>query len=587
MNIGTTKDGKTLKVDLQRLLETRLLIQSNSGGGKSWAVRRLLEQAHGKVQQLVLDPEGEFASLRERFDYVYAAKQGGDTAADPRTAKLLAQRLLELGVSAIIDIYELRYHDRIRFVRAFFEALVDAPKALWHPALVVLDEAHVYCPQKGEAESAGAVIDGATRFRKRGYGLVLATQRLSKLHKDAAAELNNKLIGRSALDVDMKRAAEELGFTSREEQHHLRTLHPGDFFCFGPALCDTVTAVRVGEVQTSHPKAGERAAAPPPPREKVQKVLAQLADLPKEAEQERRTVADLQAQVRELERQSRQAAADLKRGIVAPDPMLLAKTFDEGRKEGRLEIEAEKARVGIAADNIAKRLKKVTGLLVQARTIIATAEEVVGPQGTPEVPTYMAVVGKMQEKETRAKHYGMGIPLDLPKPKPDAVWSHIKPRPVAPANDQVGNGGLRRILIALAQCPQGLNPRQIGVRAGLSSKSGSFSTYLSTARRNGWIEGSGVLDITQAGLQALGDYDALPEGRALLDHWLGELGGSGAARMLRAVADAHPNSLTPAELGAAAGLSHTSGSFSTYLSKLRTLELVEGRGTITLSGDLA
>src|SRR5689334_16314253 len=32
-------------------LDTRLLIQANSGGGKSWLIRRLLEQSHGKVQQ--------------------------------------------------------------------------------------------------------------------------------------------------------------------------------------------------------------------------------------------------------------------------------------------------------------------------------------------------------------------------------------------------------------------------------------------------------------------------------------------------------------------------------------------------------
>jgi DNA helicase HerA-like ATPase len=66
--------------DLDRLVDTRLLVQANSGGGKSWLLRRLLEQTHGHVQHLVIDPEGEFASLREKFDYVLAAR----TAATPR-----------------------------------------------------------------------------------------------------------------------------------------------------------------------------------------------------------------------------------------------------------------------------------------------------------------------------------------------------------------------------------------------------------------------------------------------------------------------------------------------------------------------
>src|SRR6266550_8300047 len=102
--------GDDVRCDLQVLTDTRLLVQANSGGGKSWCLRRLLEQTHGAVQQIVLDPEGEFSTLRERFDYIYAAKHGGDTAADPRSAKLLAERLLELRVSAVLDIYELKAH---------------------------------------------------------------------------------------------------------------------------------------------------------------------------------------------------------------------------------------------------------------------------------------------------------------------------------------------------------------------------------------------------------------------------------------------------------------------------------------------
>lgn len=109
--LGNAASG-SVAVALDVLVDTRLLIQANSGGGKSWCLRRILEQTHGRVQHLVIDPEGEFASLRERFDYVLAARSGGDTVADPRSAKLLAERLLELGVSAILDIYELRPAER-------------------------------------------------------------------------------------------------------------------------------------------------------------------------------------------------------------------------------------------------------------------------------------------------------------------------------------------------------------------------------------------------------------------------------------------------------------------------------------------
>src|SRR3990167_862524 len=110
-----------VKIDLPRLLESRLLIQANSGGGKSWAIRRILEQSHGKVQQIILDPEGEFSTLREKFDYVLCAKDA-DVPAEPRSAALLARKLLELNVSAIVDLYELPPQERKRFVRLFLEA---------------------------------------------------------------------------------------------------------------------------------------------------------------------------------------------------------------------------------------------------------------------------------------------------------------------------------------------------------------------------------------------------------------------------------------------------------------------------------
>ena len=88
-------------IDLEKLIDNRLLVQANSGGGKSWLLRWLLEQSHGKVQQIVIDLEGEFSTLRENFDYILAGKDG-DTPADPRSAGLLARKLLELNVSARI-----------------------------------------------------------------------------------------------------------------------------------------------------------------------------------------------------------------------------------------------------------------------------------------------------------------------------------------------------------------------------------------------------------------------------------------------------------------------------------------------------
>jgi uncharacterized protein len=298
----TIKLNSTDEIDLEKLIESRLLVQANSGGGKTWLLKRILEKSHGKVQQIVIDPEGEFGTLREKYDYVLCGK-GGDTPAEPRSAALLARKLLELNVSAIIDLYELHRQERKRFVRLFLEAMVEAPKELWHPVMVVVDEAHIFAPEHGESEALDAVLSLASLGRKRKFCAVLATQRISKLHKDAAAELNNKLIGRTGLDIDRKRAGEELGFTSKEQFLSLRTLKPGEFYAFGPAISDEVKKLKVGSVETSHGKTGEAAALKvAPPTDKIKKILGKLADLPQEAQKEARTIDELRQELSTLKR---------------------------------------------------------------------------------------------------------------------------------------------------------------------------------------------------------------------------------------------------------------------------------------------
>lgn len=68
-------------------------------------MRYLLEQTYGRIPQLVFDPEGEFASLREQYAYLLAGVDG-DVPARPELAAPLCCRLVDLGASAVLDLYE-------------------------------------------------------------------------------------------------------------------------------------------------------------------------------------------------------------------------------------------------------------------------------------------------------------------------------------------------------------------------------------------------------------------------------------------------------------------------------------------------
>ena len=70
IDMGTLSGGEPAKLDIEELLATRLLVQGNSGSGKSHLLRRLLEQSAQWVQQVIIDPEGDFVTLSDRFGHL-------------------------------------------------------------------------------------------------------------------------------------------------------------------------------------------------------------------------------------------------------------------------------------------------------------------------------------------------------------------------------------------------------------------------------------------------------------------------------------------------------------------------------------
>lgn len=539
-------DAKTVTVDLDELVSGRMLIQANSGGGKSWLNRYILEQTHGHLPQIVIDPEGEFASLREKYDYVHAAPTGGDTVANPRSAALLALKLLELRASAIVDIYELHPHERIRFVRLFLEALVNAPKKLWGETLIVVDEAHTFAPEKGSAESLSAMIGLASLGRKRGFAALYATQRIQKLHKDACADLVNKLIGRTTLDVDVKRAAEELGFL-KDRQRELKDLRPGQFFATGPAFnVRDITRVDVGRVHTTHPKSGKKRIAfvPPPPTAKIRALLPQLADLPAEAEKKAKTEEDLRAEIsmlrKELSRTSKEQPP------AEPKIVEVSVLTDADRQEfGRL-------------SHVMHETNKTFEAL---RAAVFAHSESRRPQNLPEFGE--RAVRKAQREMFRAL---------LPPPRPPS-------KPVPALHESLARmpKGQRQILTVLAQSPEGSTKARLAILAGYSPSGGGFNNYLGALRSSGCIEGSEPIKITTVGLNDLGPYEALPTGDALVQFWLGKL--SKAERAILEVLVNASEGLSKEDLAHFAGYEPNGGGFNNALGRLRTIELVEGKGT--------
>jgi hypothetical protein len=252
IEIGIDPSGSPVGIDIEELLATRLLVQGNSGSGKSHLLRRLLEESAGIVQQIVIDPEGDFVTLAEPFGHVAI-----DAAAySSQEIARLAARIRKHRASVVLTLDGLEIEAQMRCAATFLSTLFDAPREEWFPALVIVDEAQLFAPavagdvsDEARRLSLGAMTNLMCRGRKRGLAGIVATQRLAKLAKNVAAEASNFLMGRTFLDIDMARAADLLGMERRQAEQ-IRDLQRGHFLGLGPAIGRRPIAVRIGQVRT-------------------------------------------------------------------------------------------------------------------------------------------------------------------------------------------------------------------------------------------------------------------------------------------------------------------------------------------------
>lgn len=252
IDMGTLTGGDPAKLDIEELLATRLLVQGNSGSGKSHLLRRLLEQSAPWVQQVVIDPEGDFVTLADKYGHVVV--DGERTEAELAG---IANRIRKNRVSCVLTLEGLDLEEQMRAAAAFLNGLFDADRDYWYPVLVVVDEAQMFAPSVGgdvsedaRKMSLGAMTNLMCRGRKRGLAGVIATQRLAKLAKNVAAEASNFLMGRTFLDIDMARAADLLGMDRRQAEM-FRDLKRGNFVALGPALSRRPLPIIIGNVETS------------------------------------------------------------------------------------------------------------------------------------------------------------------------------------------------------------------------------------------------------------------------------------------------------------------------------------------------
>jgi len=566
-----------------------------TGSGKTFGCKRFVEQMlHANAQVVILDGSGAWAGLRlgkKAFKIPVFGGLYGDIPLEPTGGALVADVIVDKRTSVVLDVSQMRDAERTRFATAFAERFFFRKKSSPSAVHLVLEECQDFVPenqQRGEEQMLHEFQRLAKQGRPHGIGMSFISQRPQEISKKALNQA--ECVFAFQMNGPHERKALQYWLNDKGAEEKLEDILPrlevGAPHVWSPQwlkVSKVVHILPIESLDTSRtPKVGEkkfkRKALRPIDLKGLEKEMAATierskAEDPKEL---RKAIAERDRRIRELEKRKPAVAATVvTKGIVLkPYEMVSdrrhietivesAEYLEEGLNVFTKALEDVRRRANGTIAHV--RRSRATGpaaltkRLEKAPPIKATAS---GPQGSTDA--------ERGEFITQARN----------QPKTNGMANGASNG----AGATIG-GGLRRMMIALAQKP-GLTNKQLGVRAGLSSRSGTFSTYLSRGRTEGWISYDGDRrSLTDAGLHVLGSYDPLPEGGDLLRYWLGELGG-GANRMLEALSKVYPRSLTNEELGEAAQISARSGTFSTYLSRLRTLELVEGRGEIKLAEEL-
>jgi uncharacterized protein len=519
------------------------------GSGKTYRAMATAEQMLDSGGQIVaIDPTGAWWGLRLdadgkkiRYPHLLVLGANGSLPLTDAMGEVVARLVVNQRLSVVLDLSEMPKAGMRRFVTAFLLELYRTNPG--RPLHAFVDEADLFAPEgaKGEASHCtGAMSDYFRRGRRKGLGGTLITQRVQAIAKDVLWQCEAMTILRLKGTHDIAAIKDWLdsnGFDAKAIAAHLPKLAKGERY-----YCGDETAKFHGRADDPRktfdssrtPEPGEESYTPPPLDEAaIAKIKGQLGEAV--AEIEANDPAKLRAEIGRLKRElakPKQQAVETKT-ITVEVPVL--DKFDIAR------LEDVAAKLKAEADSITAALAKVRSAPpVQVRREVP-------PAAKPRTPERKAAYDAQAATEE----------TDL-------------------------YGGAKRMLDAIASAGP-INRTQLATLAGLSPRSGTFSTYLGKLRSGGYVqEDRELFSLTPKGHANAGtdklDFDSL---RA---EWLGKLYG-GAKTMMQVLIDQYPTAFTRDELADAANLSPKSGTYSTYLGKLRGNCLVNEDGGAIRASD--
>jgi hypothetical protein len=542
--------GDNLQLPLDFVTQTQAIL-AKRGVGKSYTASVEAEEMLKAGQQVVvIDPTGAWWGLKSSadgkhpgFSIVVFGGEHADVPLEETAGEIIATAIVENRFSAILDLSLFRKGQIGRFMPGFLETLYRINREAMH---LIVDEADAMAPQRPfgeEARMLGAMEDVVRRGRKRGIGCTLITQRPAVLNKNVLTQCEilcaMRLIHPKDIDAigDWVAVHGDPG-KAKTMIESLPSLPIGTAWFWAPGWGDIFTRVKIRRRETfdssATPEVGKSAIKPT--------VLAPV-DIRKLGSQIQATVQKVQEND---PKQLRRRIADLERQLVSKgkiaDPQTVQRAIDQAVRQCETQQQFK-------IKDLEKTIRQLQGVLtdIQRRATVVI---------TPVPNTEKASTHLQSPTESAFR------PRAVPRKEP--VFSEGKLR-----------AGAERMLAALVQWhPNGMAEGQMRSHAGMK-KSGTFSTYMSDLRSRDLIEArDGMIFATQAGIDYFGgNIPAAPSTTEdVLSVWEPKLR-EGARRILRILVSVKGEAIALDELAERSGMVR-SGTFSTYLSDLRTAKLI-------------
>lgn len=564
MSAATTKETKdqlTIAEDLHLPLDAAtqtFAILAMRGVGKTYTAAVLAEELlKAGLQVVVIDPLDVWWGLRASADgegvglpIVVLGGTRGDIELHSGQGALLADLVVERGISVVLSSRHMSKGDQRRFVTDFCERLYHrkGEPEYRQPLHIFIDEADAFAPQKvfgDQARVLGAVDDLVRRGRASGVGVTLITQRASAINKDVLTQSEVLVALRTVHRLDRKAVGEWVEAHDVEGQQaefmsSLASLPIGTAWFWSPGWLKIFQKVRVRRRETfdssSTPKVGEEVRAPKLRPIDMEELRGALAETIEERVQNDPRV--LRVKIRELEEELRTRPSEV-----------------------RVETVVERMVVPTIPEGAIDRLRAIEVALVKVQEELRTAR-----------------MGFQEVERGQRSEFVEAMPSE-PQGQ-EATFSDYKPRPRSGSTDAgaLDRGATGILATLVSRHPMKVTRSQLATLSGRSIKSSSFTAQVATLKREGYIEETGgLICATRAGLDLYGGARPSPQSSAEVQEMWRRALDDGPRKMLDELIRVFPHGHARDDLARNSGYSPTSSSVGAHLKMLRDNNLAEVR----------